>query len=68
MNMSISEYIMEYRLSQALFMLDHTDKSITEIALLSGFSTASYFDSRFKKKMLITPLEYRMKNKEKPSR
>lgn len=68
MNMSISEYIMEYRLSQALFMLDHTDKSITEIALLSGFSTASYFDSRFKEKMLITPLEYRMKNKEKPSR
>lgn len=68
MNMSISEYIMEYRLSQALFMLDHTDKSITEIALLSGFSTASYFNSRFKEKMLITPLEYRMKNKEKPSR
>ena len=57
MNMSISEYIMEYRLSQALFMLDHTDKSITEIALLSGFSTASYFDTRFKEKMLITPLE-----------
>lgn len=65
MNMSISDYITEYRLSQALFMLDDTDKSITEIALLSGFSTANYFDSHFKEKMLITPLEYRMKNKER---
>lgn len=46
-------------------MLDDTDKSITEIALLSGFSTANYFDSHFKEKMLITPLEYRMKNKER---
>lgn len=63
--MSISDYITEYRLSQVLFMLDYTDKSITEIALLSGFSTASYFDSHFKEKMLITPLEYRMKNKER---
>lgn len=61
MNMSISDYIIEYRLSQALFMLNNTDKSITEIALLSGFSTTSYFDSKFKEKMSITPLEYKMK-------
>lgn len=65
MNMSISDYILEYRLSQAIFLLDHTDKSITEIALLSGFSTASYFDSRFKEKMLMTPFEYRVKNKDR---
>lgn len=59
MNMSISNYMTEYRLSQALFMLDNTDKSITEIALQSGFSTTSYFISKFKETMQMTPLEYR---------
>lgn len=59
MNMSISDYIVEYRLSQALFMLDNTNKGITEIALQSGFSTTSYFISKFKEKMMMTPLEYK---------
>ncbi|MCI9447485.1 MAG: helix-turn-helix transcriptional regulator [Lachnospiraceae bacterium] len=63
MDMSITEYLTEYRLSQALVMLGSTDKSITEIALSSGFATASYFGSRFKEKMRMTPLEYRMKER-----
>lgn len=61
MNMSISDYVMEYRLSQALYMLNNTGENITEIALQSGFSTTSYFISKFKEKMQVTPLEYRMK-------
>lgn len=65
MNMSISDYMIEYRLSQALFLLDNTNKNITEIALQSGFSTTSYFISKFKEKMLITPLEYKVKNKDR---
>lgn len=65
MNMSISEYILEYRLSQAIFLLDNTDGSITEVALQTGFSTTSYFISIFKKKMLLTPYEYKIRNKEK---
>ncbi len=63
MNMSISEYLLEYRLSQALFLLNNTDGSITEIALQTGFSTTSYFISAFKKKMLLTPYEYKVRNK-----
>lgn len=59
MNMSISDYITEYRLSQALFMLDNTDKSITEIAFQAGFASASYFIARFKEKLGITPLDYK---------
>lgn len=59
MNMSISDYIVEYRLSQALFMLDNTDRSITEIAFQSGFASTSYFIAKFKEKMNITPLEYK---------
>lgn len=64
MDMSITDYLTEYHLSQALVMLAGTDKSITEIALSSGFATASYFGSRFKEKMRMTPLEYRMREKE----
>lgn len=63
MNMSISDYITEYRLSQALFMLDNTDKSITEIAFQSGFTSTSYFITKFKEKMSITPLAYKMEEK-----
>lgn len=63
MNMSISDYINEYRLSQALFLLNNTDESITSIAVLTGFSTTSYFISKFKEKMRVTPLEYRMEKK-----
>ena len=61
MMMSISDYLLEYRLSQALFMLHNTDKTITEIAIQSGFSTTSYFISQFKNKMSMTPFEYRSK-------
>ena len=63
MNMTISEYILEYRLSQAIFLLNNTDKSITEIALQTGFSTTSYLISIFKKKMLLTPYEYKVRHK-----
>lgn len=61
MNMSISDYILEYRMSQALFMLGNSDKSITEIAFQSGFSSTSYFITRFREKMGMTPLEYKRK-------
>ncbi len=62
MNMSISDYILEYRMSQALFMIDNTDMTITEIAFQSGFASTSYFITRFKEKMGITPLEYKIKS------
>ena len=61
MNMSISDYILEYRMSQALYMLDNYDMSITDIAFQSGFMSTSYFIARFKDKMNITPREYKMR-------
>ena len=67
MNMSIFEYILEYRLSQALFLLNNTNRSITEIALQTGFSTTSYFISIFKKKMSLTPFEYKAAMKRNPT-
>lgn len=64
MNMSISDYIFEYRMSQAIFMLNNTDKGVTEIALQSGFASASYFIMKFKEKMGITPFAYKRKSME----
>ena len=61
MNMSISDYILEYRMSQALYMLDNYDMSITDIAFQSGFMSTSYFIARFKDKMNITPREDKMR-------
>lgn len=63
MHMSISDYLNEYRLSQALILLNHTNESVTAIAVQTGFSTTSYFIGRFKEKMRVTPLEYRMKKR-----
>ena len=61
MNMSISDYILEYRMSQALYMLDNSDMSVTDIAFQSGFTSTSYFIAKFKEKMNITPREYKIR-------
>lgn len=53
------EYLLEYRLSRSLELLDKKDLSISEIAEMTGFSTVSYYITAFKKKMGDTPLGYR---------
>ena len=52
-------YLTEYRLSYAVKALKDTEKSVTEIAIECGFSTASYFGKQFKKAYAITPLQFR---------
>ena len=43
------EYLLEYRLSRSLELLDKKDLSISEIAEMTGFSTVSYYITAFKK-------------------
>ena len=57
------EYLQHYRISKGLYLLDHTDMSITEIALECGFHGASYFTETFRKLNGITPKEYRKQSK-----
>jgi len=59
LNCSIMEYVMENRLNCAKMWLQISNKSIAEIASLSGFSTASYFCEYFKRMVKQTPLQYR---------
>lgn len=56
---TITQYINNYRIGIAGKLLTQTDKSITDIALEVGFNNISYFNSRFKKKWLKTPSQYR---------
>ena len=53
------EYLQNYRIQKGVYLLDHTDMSITEIALECGFHGASYFTETFRKINAIAPKEYR---------
>lgn len=53
----------DFRASKAAEMLVNTDKSVTEIALSCGFNTAGYFGKVFRKKMGLTPGEYRKRGR-----
>lgn len=59
MHQSFSDYVALVRLRRAEQLLLFTDDSITEIAQAVGFSTASYFISRFRETKHMTPLQFR---------
>ncbi len=58
-----TNYLINYRLNNALSMLKETDLSVSEIALLSGFNGISYFTKTFRKVYGCSPSEYRAKLK-----
>lgn len=58
------EYLMDYRIQSAKKLLETTDKGITDIALLSGFNSSSYFTKQFHKLCGKTPAAYRKELKE----
>lgn len=53
------EYLLNIRLKEAKSLLIHTNKPISEIAILVGFDSPSHFVKYFKKAENITPLKYR---------
>ncbi|MCA5962990.1 helix-turn-helix transcriptional regulator [Blautia sp. RD014234] len=55
------EYLLEYRLSRSMELLEKKDLNISEIAEMTGFCTVSYYITAFKRKTGDTPLEYRKK-------
>lgn len=56
-------YLMRYRIQRSCEMLEETNRSICEIAIASGFQSASYFSYAFRKEMGIIPQDYRKKTK-----
>lgn len=61
--MSVSEYILLYKLKEAAFMLTNSDFTLIEISNYLAFSSQSHFSVAFKKKYHYTPQKYREKYK-----
>ena len=58
------EYLQNYRITKGIYLLEHTNKSVTDIALECGFHGGSYFTETFRKINGITPKEFRRRSKE----
>lgn len=58
---SVNDHILLMRIQRARYFLQNEDISISEIATRTGFSTASYFSTTFKKFVHESPKEYREK-------
>ena len=56
---TIHAYLNDIRIEHACAMLTTTDSEIIDIALESGFENLSTFYHQFKKKKLISPMQYR---------
>ncbi len=55
---SIHKYLINHRIYMALNMIHTTGKSITEIALETGFDNINYFSKSFRKVIGISPKKY----------
>jgi AraC-like DNA-binding protein len=61
MNITINEYITILRLEKAKGCLVTTDSSISEIALECGFENIPYFSYVFKRRVNVSPSQFRKK-------
>lgn len=57
--MSFPAYVRAVRLSRAMALLVESDRSVTDIALETGFSTASYLILCFRRQYQMTPARFR---------
>jgi signal transduction histidine kinase/ABC-type sugar transport system substrate-binding protein/DNA-binding response OmpR family regulator len=56
--LSVSEFVRNIKVKKAAILLKETNKSVTEIAYDTGFSSPSYFSKCFKDLFKITPSEF----------
>lgn len=65
MDCSVIDFLLSLRLSKAKELLTNTKKSIEEIAEECGFSSANYFGLIFKRKEMLSPIQYRKHQRNK---
>lgn len=53
------QYLTQFRLQKACHLLINSDRSIEEIAQVTGFDNGNYFSRVFKKHLFVTPTEFR---------
>ena len=66
MHQSPKEYLTDFRMKQACYLLQHSSLSITAIANSVGFDNGFYFSRSFHKKKNMSPKEYRQNIKKTP--
>jgi AraC family transcriptional activator of pobA len=60
-NKSPKEIILDYFVSEAQILLQHDEKTITEVAYHLGFEDPAYFSRFFKLKVGLTPKAFQEK-------
>lgn len=69
-NQNFYDFINKYRIDEAVHLLGDTSNahlSVTDIAYQSGFNSSSTFFGHFKKRLQLTPRQYRVQQAEKQS-
>lgn len=62
-------YLLSCRIRESLYLLRETGLSLSDISRTLGFSSPSYFSQSFRRIQGISPMQYRMQNRQKsPSR
>lgn len=56
------EYLEEYRLSMSISLLSNMELSVSEISIMCGFNSTSYFCKRFREHYGFSPKKYRNLN------
>ncbi len=56
---TIMEYLMKKRIEKAKQLLENSNYTITRIAVIIGFSSAAHFSTTFRKRLGMSPSEYR---------
>ena len=64
LNVGVNAFIIGERLAIAKRMLVHTNLTVAEIALQCGFGSNKYMTGTFKRKLGVTPTEYRAQNRD----
>ncbi|GAA3406165.1 AraC family transcriptional regulator [Paenibacillus hodogayensis] len=63
-SLSPNAFISRLRLQAAVYMLDYSGKTVTDIAFECGFQSLSYFNKQFKPFKGMSPREYRSRKRE----
>lgn len=59
--LSLTDYLVKYRIAKAKEQLEHSNQRVSDIALEVGYANFSHFSKLFKKTTGLTPQEYRKK-------
>lgn len=58
-NMTFTEYLNHYRISQACYQLKNSQQTISDIAMTCGYNNLRSFNRNFRKAMHCSPTKYR---------